>query len=279
MPLGAIMAFLIGGAVAAHWGWRSAFLVAGLPGLLVVLTVLLFVKEPERVLVDNGTKGDAGRISFGTTLRFIMGQRSLVHILIACVLTSSATSGIITFAASYFIRIQGLELAQAGLLLAVFYGVAGVIGGLIGGRMVDGLARNDERWRVRFCAFANWGAAAAVPLMVMSPGIALSVTGLGALAILTNATYGAILANLQSLVGGRMRGVLTSIYYLCSFLVGAGSGPLIVGGISDAFHLEYGEQALRYAMLGGCVLYFWGGLHLMLAARRFKIDVARAAQS
>jgi predicted MFS family arabinose efflux permease len=275
-PLGAILAFLVGGTIAAHYGWRATFLAAGIPGLILAALLLLFVREPVR-RADSGVADGEAAPTLGETLRFVGGQRALRHILFTPVLTSAASAGIFSFAASFFLRSHGLTLPQVGLLLAVFYGTLGAIGTVVCGRLVDRLARRDERWRAWFCAIANANAAIAVPIMTLSPGFPLAVLGLGLYAVATTATYGPLLAMLQSLVTSRMRGTVTAIFYLLSYLLGAASGPFIVGHVSDALKPQYGTDSLRYGMLLMGLLYTWGALHFLLAARRYRHDLAIAA--
>ncbi len=275
-PLGAILAFLVGGTIAAHYGWRATFLAAGIPGMILALILLLAVREPER-RADTGHLEGTDAPTLGETLGFIRSQRALRHILFTPVLTSAASAGVFSFAASFFIRSHGLTLPQVGLLLAVFYGTLGAIGTVLCGRLVDHLARRDERWRPWFCALANLLAAIAIPIMTLSSGMPGAVFGLGLYAVATTATYGPLLAMLQSLVAPRMRGTVTAIFYLLSYLLGAASGPWIVGHASDLLVPHYGIESLRYGIMLMGLLYAWGALHFLLAGRRFRQDLSVAA--
>ena len=273
-PLGSILAFLVGGWVAMRYGWRSVLLLAGLPGVALAILIRLLVAEPQR-------RGDAGGAAQGappyrTAIRFICGQRSLRHALFTPVLTSAASTGILTFVGSYFVRLHGMGVASVGLLLAVFYGLAGAIGAVAGGQIVDRLATQDPRWSAWWCGGANLLAAPAAMLMTMSPALPGAVAGLALLALCINSTYGPLLALIQSLVATRMRGTLIAIFYLTNYLLGAASGPQIVGGISDFLTPRLGIEALRWAMLSAVLLYVWGAAHLLLGSRTVSRDLARA---
>ena len=273
---GAILAFLVGGTIAAHFGWRATFLAAGLPGVFLALMLLLFVREPDR-LADTGMRSTSRAPGLGKTIRYVSRRPALRHILFTPVLTSAASAGVFSFAASFFIRSHGLSLPQVGLLLAVFYGTLGAIGTILSGRLVDRLARRDERWRTWFCALANLLAAIAVPIMVLPASLPVAVMGLGLYAVATTSTYGPLLAMLQTLVGARMRGTMTAIFYLLSYLLGAASGPWIVGHASDNLAPHLGSESLRYAMVLMGLLYAWGALHFLLAANHLRRDLAVAA--
>jgi len=271
-PLGVIVAFLVGGAVAAQWGWRATVVVVGLPGVLVAAALLLFLREPER-RVDGGGGAKGTAPSFGETVRFIGRQRALRHIMITPILTSAASAGLFSFAGSFFLRTHHLTLPQVGLLLAVFYGTLGAIGTILCGRLAEKLGRRDESWLPRFCALANVLAALAVPLLALSPSLPAAVIGLGLYAVATTGTYGPLLAMLQSSVGARMRGTVTAIFYFLSYLLGSGSGPFMIGTLSDWLAPGLGADSLRYAILLAGVLYAWGALHFWLAARNYKNDI------
>ena len=52
IPVGAALGYLVGSQISAAWGWRQAFIVAGLPGLLLAVCLLPF-REPERGQADR----------------------------------------------------------------------------------------------------------------------------------------------------------------------------------------------------------------------------------
>ena len=45
--------FIIGGYVAVTYGWRQAFLIIGVPGLVVALVIALTLREPARGFADG----------------------------------------------------------------------------------------------------------------------------------------------------------------------------------------------------------------------------------
>src|SRR6266478_6566573 len=79
--LGAALGSLVAGAVAERDGWRAAFLVLGIPGLLVALLVWSTVREPRRGQLDSSAAGGQP-VTLVTTLRFIARQRSAVHLIL-----------------------------------------------------------------------------------------------------------------------------------------------------------------------------------------------------
>jgi predicted MFS family arabinose efflux permease len=271
-PLGAILAFLVGGWIAAHWGWRATFIAAGLPGICLAVILLCAVREPQRRR-DTGLVETQATPGLAEILRTVRRHPSLRLILMTPILTSAATAGVFSFAAPLLLRTQGLSLSQAGLSLAVFYGALGTMGTVACGQLVDRLARRDTRWLPLFCTLANVVAALTVPIMALSSSLAGMMLGLGLFAVATTATYGPVLAMLQSLARARMRGAITAIFYFNSYLIGAGSGPWIVGSVSDLLQAGAGQDSLRYGILLMALLYVLGAMLFWLACRSFRNDL------
>jgi MFS family permease len=272
-PLGGMIILFAGGWIAATYGWRAVFIAAGVPGLLLALA-LMSVREPPR---QTSTGGVSEAIPFRQALRFIWSQRALRHLLLTATITSAATSGLFSFAVSYFVRVQGATLAQGGMMMAAGYGLMGLVSTMLSGRIADRLAVRDERWRAWFCALACIATFPAVVFMVTAGSFGLAGLGLAGWALFSVASYGPLMALLQSLVTERMRGTVSAIFYLLSYFVGVSVGPQLVGLLSDRFSATQGERGLASAMIVAGGLYLWGAVHFLLAARTVRADLARAA--
>src|SRR6202161_2520319 len=78
---GGFLGAFIGGWINQYYGWHRAFLVAGLPGLLVALIFRFTVKEPVRGRTE-ATKVNTRQQPVGETLQFIFSQKSYILLLI-----------------------------------------------------------------------------------------------------------------------------------------------------------------------------------------------------
>jgi MFS family permease len=183
-PLGFVISFLVGGWIVTHYGWREVLLLAGLPGIALAVALRFLIKEPARTILPGGA--DQGP-SLPRTFSFIFGKRSLRHLLFTPALTSAGSAGLVGFAASFFVRLHGLNLAQVGLILATFYGA---IGSIAGGWFVDRLVVRDPRWPTWWCALAYLTAAPAAALLLLSPSLIGAIIGLTVVSLATNSTYG-----------------------------------------------------------------------------------------
>jgi predicted MFS family arabinose efflux permease len=145
--LGVLFGLLLGGWLATSVGWRMAFAVVGLPGLLVALLVWLTVPEPRRGTSEG--RVDAGDPpGLGETLRYLLAMPSFRHVAVATALYSIAAYCLLGWAPTFMLRVHGLSLAEIGLKLGLVIGIAGAVGQYAGGVLCDRLSLRDRRWLV-----------------------------------------------------------------------------------------------------------------------------------
>ncbi|MBE7217903.1 MAG: MFS transporter, partial [Caulobacteraceae bacterium] len=149
IPLGSLLGAVLGGLVAQRYGWRSAFFVVGLPGVVLAILAQFTLREPPRghsETVEAAERDPAGDAlqdvgaqapSLGAVLRRLLSKRSFLHLAAGATLASFAGYGVNAFAAPYYIRTFGLSLAQVGLLFGVIAGVGAGVGVLAGGAISD----------------------------------------------------------------------------------------------------------------------------------------------
>lgn len=225
--IGTGLIFLIGGYIGQHHGWRAVFLIAGLPGLLLGLLLLLTVAEPVR--------GSAARepLLFREGVRELGRNRTLLFIAIAGAAASVAQAAVWTWLASFLIREHDLGLAQAGLVVAIAAGLGKGLGSAISGPCSRRMAGDRPRALWRFPAAML---VASVPLAWAMVTVAHPAAAI-ALAMLLSVTLGTWLGQAPAiLMAGapeRLRGTSMSLYHLATNLIGVGVGPLLAGAISD----------------------------------------------
>ena len=153
VPLGMAGGFLFGALLAGAYGWRTALFVAAAPGLVLAALLLLWLREPQR----GGSEGAipaagaaAGAVPpLADTLRFMRGQRALVHVIAASVLVTAASSAMMSWIASLLMRSHGLAIEQVGLVTAICMGGFGAIGRLLRGPVGLGLSHEGLELRER----------------------------------------------------------------------------------------------------------------------------------
>src|SRR5215213_1406986 len=116
LPVGLALSFAISGAVAKNYGWRTAFLVAGLPGLLCVL-LAFFIREPIRGAVEKIKVGAKTRE--GSAYKNILATPTMRWIILSGALHNFNLYAISAFIVSYLIRFHGLDIQNAGFVSTI----------------------------------------------------------------------------------------------------------------------------------------------------------------
>jgi predicted MFS family arabinose efflux permease len=251
VPLGMAAGFMAGGVLAAHYGWRTALFVAAAPGTVLAALVLLLVREPVRGGAAAAEPA-APAPALAETLRFMRGQRSLMHLVGASVLVTATSSAMMSWIGSLLIRSHGLSLEQVGLVTAVCMGGFGAVGTLVFGRLADRLGARDMAAQPRMMALAAGLIAVFGTAVCLWPGVAGAAVALALFAANVAGLNGPTYALTQTLVKVRMRGTSMSMLIVLLNLIGVGVGPTLAGLLSDAFAARFGADSVRWAMV--CVL-------------------------
>lgn len=275
--LGIMAGFALGGYIYELYGWRVAFFVAGVPGLILALIVRFGIREPVRGLADQ-RKDDGPAPSIGETLKFISGQSSYLWLLAGCLLICISANAFLVFTSSHLQRTYGLSPGQVSLPLGILIGGVGSAGAVVLGRVCDVMSKRDLRWRpliIALCAaialpFAWMFLRAPTVEMAYAWNIVPSFIGL----IYASVAYTAS----QELVKLRMRSFASAFMLFCLTLVGIGCGPLIAGLLSDHFAAKGAAQPLARAL--ELILLFNAAsiVCLLMSTRNYRKDTERAAQ-
>ena len=262
--VGVMLAFGVGGWLAHTIGWRATFVVAGAAGLALALVTQLALRDPRVAAASAPAVSPiAARVVIDTLAR----SRAMRHLFAAATLAVATVFGAFTWLPALLTRVHGLDLARAGLLLALGFGVAGAVGTYATGRLADAVAAGDTRRKAAFTAACQLVLAVAwLPaLLVDEPALAVSLLILPA--VLTGAYIGPTLALVQDGVDARARAFSSALLLLVVNLVGASAGPLVIGMLSDALAPWLGASSLSRAMLVVPVLAAWSGFHFLAAMR------------
>jgi predicted MFS family arabinose efflux permease len=274
--IGIAIALLAGGWISQVYGWRTAFLIAGLPGVALAVLVLLTVREPKRGACED--LADTHAPPLFETVRFLWSQKSYVWFIAAFALVTYTMFAVQAFMPPLLERVHRLPRTEIGFLMAMLAGVGAGVGTLITGAIIARFAKRDVRWNA-------WG-----PMMGMGVSVILwpigflasdisSVTLAASLPFaLTGIYLGPVYAMAQGLVPMRMRATSAAVMFFTVSVFGIGGGPLMTGIWSDLFRPDFGVESLRYAL----VLAPLGSLlsigFFALAARRVREDLGRIGE-
>jgi MFS family permease len=276
---GIMIAYLAGGWVADNIGWREAFLIVGLPGLVLALLVRFTIVEPVRGQSD-GKKDSAARPGIFAVARFLLGRKSFLHLAMGSGLASFIGYAVISFFPTFLFRSHGMNLSEIGVWLGIILGTAGGLGFAGGGWVADRLGRRGQR-------AALWGVTAATLLawlfhfpvfLVGNPYLALALFVVPA--VFANFYLATTFAQIQGLVGLRMRAVASALLLFILNSVGLGLGPLFAGVLSDMLEGSFGGDSMRYSLLFIAVFIGpWSAFHYFAAGRHIEADLARSDES
>ena len=271
---GGFLGAFIGGWINHYYGWHRAFLVAGLPGLLVAVIFRFTVKEPIRGTTE-AAKVSTHQQPMGETLNFIFSQKSYLLLLIGFCFTTYIQFGFGNWVAPFLGRIRHLDSKEIGTYLGTVRGVAGLVGTLIGGYLTNWFGHRDPRWRLYVPAICSILACPGALLFLFSPNPIVALAGFALISAASPVHVGPIVAVSHSVVKVGMRTFSTSVLYLISELIGLGGGTLFIGAFNDHFSNQLGVNVIRYSMSTAAVATLIGGLLFIAAAQFLKRDVPR----
>ncbi|WP_374575638.1 spinster family MFS transporter [Phenylobacterium sp.] len=280
IPLGTMLGAMAGGWLAQNFSWRVAFMLVGLPGVIIAVSLKLLVKEPPRghsepephpVSIEDVTVEVAeppkARFSLLGELKemaaitgVMLGKWPVFHMVMGVTLASFAGYGAGQFVPPYFIRTFGLNYAQVGMIVGLVGGVSAGIGTLVGGFLTDRLSKRSPRWYsltpaiglaiatpIYILAYTrdSWQLAAAILLL---PGV-FHYTYLGP-------TFGVV----QNMYDMRRRATAAALLLFFLNLIALGGGPPFTGWVIDQFaqfNFAHPGQTSVVSALGG--LFSGGG--------------------
>ena len=261
-----ILVGLFGGALIAEaYGWRSVFLVFGIPGVLLAILIQLTIKEPLKVTVSASEEG-AGLFS---TLGNIFRLPSFAHIMVGVGFTGIAGYGLGVWSPSFLVRVHNMSLVDAGLYLGLIGVFGGGLGTISSGLLVDRLARRDKRWQLWLPAI---GIFLALPtqlafllwpsehrLVVGEVDVPFALVFMGLSAVFASFWIAPSYAAVQNLVPQYWRTQASALMLLAINLLGMGLGPLLVGMLSDLLS-QFGDSSVRFGLSIGVSLSLVGGV-------------------
>jgi len=269
--LGVLFGFAGGGYIAETFGWRTAFFIVGIPGVLFAAVVMLLVREPRRGRWDTA-KADRP-VTIAETLSVLRRLRSFWWIALGCAMTSFVAYGNGNFFPSYLIRNHGFSVADVGFALGLVSGIAGAIGTFMGGFIADRLGHSDKRWYLWVPVAGNVLALGPMSYALLGSDAGLILLLLFPANILNSLYLGPSIAMVQSLVVPGMRAMASAVLFFILNMIGLGLGPLMVGVLSDAFASPFGADNLRYAMITTLTLGMSGTVCFLVGARSLTADL------
>ena len=244
-PLGGLLGLVIGGIVASAYGWRAAFMIVGLPGLLLALLAAFTLREPRRKAKAHVARAPA--LTLREAMAVLRTKKSYWLVCFASGVKATVGYGQGVFIASFFLRNHsdslaafaaefGLKpLAMLGLVIGLTQGIGGLVGTWGGGLLTDRMARRSLRIYVTFPAVTSLLLIPLSAAMVLVPALGWAV-GLFFFQAMFSAVWpGPVYAVCQGVVPATMRATSSAVQLFIGNMTGLCIGPLAVGLLSDFF--------------------------------------------
>jgi MFS family permease len=219
--------------------WRQVLVTVGASGLVAPL-LLLTIREPNRVSVVTD-------VSLRAAVRhFVSARWRLIPIYAGAALLSIGDYGLLSWAPTTLSRQFNWQPDRIGVAFGVITALTGIGGALIGGWVSDiAEKRGGTRARLAVCLVA--AAIATVAAAMISAGYASVVlVGIGLWTLASTVGGTGVVAVLQEVLPGQIRGTGISLFTFSNTLVGLGAGPTLVALGTD--HLYRGAPALAFAI-------------------------------
>jgi len=233
LPAGIFSAYSIAGAIGPTLGWRAAFLIACVPGLLFALLVLL-IAEPARGAFDE-LANPSRQAELTSGYIAVLRVPTMGWIILSGVLHNFNMYAIGAFQTSFLIRFHAMGLAAASNVSAISVGAVGAIGLLAGGWAADKARAKRRDGRLLVAAVSMAIAAPCIFFALSQPkgsiGTYMPLMAIGTMSMYVY--YATVYAAIQDVIEPRLRGTAVAIYFCAMYVLGASLGPLATGALSD----------------------------------------------
>lgn len=297
IPIGSVVGMgagmIVGGWVNEAYGWRWAFIVAGVPGIALALLVRFTIANPPRGASEVGRTVDANSVL--DSVRYLLGLRTYRMVLLANAFALFASMGRNLWEPTFLMRTYELGTAAAGTWYFVTSPLPSILGIYLGGHFADRLSLRDTRWYMWvpalgqavsvpiLLAFLLWPASdrVSMPEWLARSGIdeipvAFILSWVGS--VFSAFFTAPFITTIQGVAKLRMRALGSAMQTMVSSFVGLAAGPLLVGVVSDALNMRFGQDALRYSLLIPTAAPLFSSLVCLISAGSIRADLARARE-
>jgi MFS transporter, Spinster family, sphingosine-1-phosphate transporter len=262
IPVGSALGYVVGGLVDKHWGWRNAFFVAGIPGLILAASCL-FLRDPPRGAQDGekpAAKKQASGFNFretwATWVRLAKNKAYAITVLGYAAYTF-AIGGLGFWMPAFLERVRGIPRAEATVSFGTIVVVTGFIGTFVGGWMGDFFAKKSKQAYLWVSAIATMIAAPLVWEALTAASYSTYTVCMVAAQLCMFLSTGPINAAIVNLVIASERATAIALSVFAIHALGDVISPPLIGAISDKLSLEQAVKVVPVAVLiGGIVWVF-----------------------
>ena len=261
IPLGSAIGIGLGGIIAETWGWRHAFGIVAIPGAIVAI-LFFFIKDYKTVeLVKTVKEGGAATVKVAMSkmdiFREFIRTPSLMLTNIGFAGVIFTTTSILTWLPTYFHRIDGIPMSQAGMKTGLIMMLA-IIGGPVGGWIADVWFKKKASARLLFPAISTILTAVVLfTAFTLLDGKA-QYAALLVMGVLIVAFAPAAITVTQDVIHPGLRAISYAVCVIFQNALGAFTAPMVLGALSDSYGIKTAISVLPIFLVISAVLFFLG---------------------
>jgi MFS family permease len=276
LNIGLLLGFFGGSWMLQHYGWRSAFIASGAPGLLLVFLLMFTVREPQRGAVDRmQDTGDTP--SLWTTTKHLWHLPSFRWMAVGGGMSAFGGYAGLAFIPKFLFVSHHMTPVQIGVTLSLLTGVFGAVGTYLSGYFADRLGKRNINWYMYVPIIAAFVAIPFAPVFYLSASTTVALIAACGPAAMGASYLGSLYAMSQGMVPLRMRAQTIGILLFVLNMIALGLGPATVGFISDHLRPYVGDDSLRYALMTSMITGAMGAFCYWRATKTLKSDLARGS--
>jgi MFS family permease len=270
IPLGSAIGVLLGGMIAVHLGWKHAFGIVAIPGLIVAI-LFLFVKDYKTVDLSFVDKtNNMIKMERKDMVKEFLTRPSVIFTYFGMAAVVFVTTSLLTWLPTYFEKVRGVPQDKAGQMASIVMMLA-IVGAPLGGILTDRWRRTKDNARLLFPALTTLLAAIVlfIALALLKGSvqyIVLLVFGTLVLMFISGAA-----AVTQDVIHPGLRATSYAIAVVVQNLLGASMAPIVIGKIYDLTNIQTALESLPFILLIGSIL-FW------LGSRKYVNDLTKVAK-
>lgn len=251
--VGTAAGLVFGGQLAEIFNWRWAFILMGLPGLLIGAVLFFTVREPPRGrYAPAGT--DMTQLPLGRTIMSLITNRVFMGLALGWAVQIMIGYALAFWMAAVMLRQFPISTGDVGLYLGLTFFLGGIPGPILGGYLTHWLTLRDERWRAWLPGVVSLSCVVPLALSLTSSGFGAFLGWFGVAYGIYVASQAGIMSGIQAAVEPASRGFAVAIALFFNNLVGQALGLAVIGAVSDALVPTQGDSSLAVAVFGVCLV-------------------------
>jgi MFS family permease len=257
IPIGSAIGVTMGGIIAASLGWKHAFGIVAVPGLIIAI-LFLFVKDYKTVDLSFVDKSNNKiRMEKKDMIREFITKPSVIFTYFGMAAIVFVTTAMIVWLPKFFEVEDNLNPKLAGTLAGAVMMLA-LIGAPAGGFIIDKWRKTELKARMLFPALSTFVSALILFVaffLLKGKGQIAALFVFGMLVMMFIAGAAAVT---QDVIHPGLRATSYAIAVAVQNILGSFTAPIILGKITDLSNIKTAMSILPFVLMIGALLFYIG---------------------